>query len=276
MILYGINPIILTPQREVVDVVVVIGQSNARGQNQDAGWLTFPEAYKVLIPKAFINYAYDTPPNNTSNQPLDGSIDSVSKRFRYVSVQYGLAKAYTEYKNRPLYIVHYAIGTTSLQIDWNPDGPGSLYNNMIAYVTNEINTLLNQNKIPRIVAYYWNQGEQDANLGVAPGQYLSMLNNFFSRLRNTPALIPYCIGGTNVNIQIALLGTWTTTQNQSYNANRLLIRADQASFANNNTNVQLIETEDLPSIVGDEIHRTTGAQFTIASRLFENIKDIAN
>jgi hypothetical protein len=274
MILTGFDPVVTTYQKEVVSLIGIGGQSGGRGNNGAAAWSTFPESYKVLIPKANINYAYDTPPNNQSFQPMDGAFDSVNRQYRYLGAQYPIAKQYTEFTGKSLYIVHYAIGTTSLQSDWNPAGPGALYANLIQYMTNAVNNIIAVGKIPRIIGYYWNQGEQDANVGVTTGQYKTLLTSFFNSLRNNSTLLPYYVGGANVNIQLAQLGTWASTQNQSYAANRLRVRADQIAFASENTNVQLIETEDLPSIVGDDIHRTTGAQFTIGKRVADNLQTI--
>jgi hypothetical protein len=272
--LTGFNVKLASTPPEVVSILLDAGQSNDLGRNQAAGWDDFPAPYKVFIPNAFINYAYDTPPNNQTFQALDGSVDSVSKRYRYVGTQYSIAKQYTEFTGKSLYIVHYAVGTTSLQSDWNPAGAGVLYANFVQYAINAVNNIIAMGKIPRIISIKWVQGEQDANVGVTAGQYKTLLTSFFNSLRNNATLLPYYVGGANVNIQLAQLGTWASTQNQSYAANRLRVRADQIAFASEATNVQLIETEDLPSIVGDDIHRTTGAQFTIGKRVADNIQGI--
>jgi hypothetical protein len=273
----GFNPIIKTATPEVVDVFIVAGQSNARGQNQAAGWDTFLTAYKVYIPNAFINYAYNDPPDGTKFYALDGAVDNASYRYRYVSVQYGFAKAYTEYKQRKCYIIHHAVGSTGLKAgtstpDWSPGG--TLYTTLVGRVLNAINIIKASGKTPRIVSFYWNQGEQDAQVGtVAAGSYLALLQGFFNAFKSEATINPYFYQA-NLNIQIALLGTWTTTANASYQSNRVNIRADQAQFAATYPNAAAIETADVDSIVGDEIHRTTPGQFVIAGRLFDNVKNL--
>jgi hypothetical protein len=255
--------------KEPVDVVFLWWQSNNLGGKDAVAWDPFPVEYKVAIPKGFINYAYNTPPNNTGFQPLDGAYDSVNRRYQHLAQQYSLATEVTNYTGRKLYIVHYAIGSTSLQTDWAPGG--TLFNNMINYLKAAIDILVAQNKTPRIVSFIGNGGEQDAQIGVVAGQMKTMLNAFIAAVRGNATILPYFLT-PNVNFQIALMGTWSTTQNVAYPQRRLLIRADQAAVASEGVNIQNYETEDLPSVVGDEIHRTTAAHFTMGLRVANNLK----
>jgi hypothetical protein len=264
---------------EVVHLFIVAGQSNARGQNQNAGWDTFPAQYKVFIPNAFINYAYNANADAYKFYALDGAVDSVSYRYRYNAIQYPFAKSYTEYKGKACYIIHHAIGTTGLGAgtstpDWNAATVGGLYDQLVDRVTAAINNILALGKIPKIVSFYWNQGEQDAQVGsISQATYLALLNAFFTKFRNEAFIKTYFAQAT-LNLQIALLGTWTTTQNASYQTNRANIRAAQSQFVSQAGNAGTIETADLESIVGDEIHRTTPSQCTIGLRFFEAVKDL--
>lgn len=72
----------------------------------------------------------------------------------------------------PLYIVKYTIGNTWLYptaggLDWNVTSPGELFDTLVGDVVAAKASLIANNKNPVVIAFDWNQGENDAG-GAGP------------------------------------------------------------------------------------------------------------
>jgi hypothetical protein len=169
------------------------------------------------------------------------------------------------YNSGEKYLLKHGVGNTAIQY-WLTTG----YTNLINGVADAVSEMAAAGKYPRLAAFYWMQGENDATNSTTAANYGTNLSSFFTRFKISFDSImnvngfdvrwDWCkvigrIGNNNVAIQ-------------PYNAD---VRAAQEAFcANASNNAILIDTDDLP--LKDLVHYSATGQITLGERIFNQIK----
>lgn len=160
-----------------VDVIVLAGQSNAEG---NTFWNPLDADRKVIYASGFdktlISYemmGYSTKNNNiTVDGQKTNRFEKVTLGQAYDSTRFGpevgMAEKFQETdREKPVYIVKFCSGGTSLFTDWRSPttmtATGSRWNKFIPFVDGALETLMDQGYNPVIKALCWMQGESDSN-----------------------------------------------------------------------------------------------------------------
>lgn len=174
-----------------VQVVVLLGQSNAEGHTWSQ-YLTKTVGaekageYAEGYPNVKISYAC-TIADNTSN----GEFVPVKLGQGHSAAQFGPEIGIAEKiaaldPTKPVYIVKYAYGGTSLTTNWRPpsaQNTGALYTNAVNYVLEQCAKLETMDLYPEIKAICWMQGEDDSS-GLNYNSYEELERNFVADLRS--------------------------------------------------------------------------------------------
>lgn len=141
----------------------------------------------------WVTYQPPTGPGFPSNCVYSNSDGSFGPEISAANI---LSKTY--FGSGPVAVYKYAVGNTSLTLDYNPLTPGPLYVDMLTLLTNALLTLpLETGYQGKIAGVFWTQGESDAVNGEeCAAEYGSNLLNFVTCLRevaNEPRL-PFVYG----------------------------------------------------------------------------------
>jgi hypothetical protein len=135
--------------------------------------------------------------------------------------------------NDSIYLVKYAMGSTNLAVNWNPNGTGANYNTFKTVVSNALKKLTNAGLSPTIAGMAWMQGEADVTDTYAP-HYADNLTNFIDAVRNdfsTPDM-PFVLGRISQHY-------WGPPADQD------LVRLAQSTVPGQMDGVSWVNTDDL-------------------------------
>ena len=173
-----------------VQVVVLLGQSNAEGHTwsqylprtvgeEKAG--EYAEGYDNV----FISYAC-TIAENTSNGEFVPVKLGQGHSVNQFGPEIGIAEKIAELDpEKPVYIIKYAYGATSLTSNWrspSSKNTGSLYLSAVDYILGQCAKLEEMDLYPEIKAVCWMQGEDDSNSN-SYNAYEELERNFVADLR---------------------------------------------------------------------------------------------
>ena len=114
-------------------------------------------------------------------------------RENYYGPEIGIADylSNNDSDSKKTFLIKYAAGGTGFRIDeynWrspSTGAPGSLYNEFIVFINNNLANLVNLGYQPVIKSLIWMQGEDDANNLDSANLYYSRLTSFVSDVFNT-------------------------------------------------------------------------------------------
>ncbi|MEL7352273.1 MAG: DUF4347 domain-containing protein [Cyanobacteria bacterium J06560_5] len=158
------------------------------------------------------------------------------------------ARANGSLDSEEIYIVKYAIGATSLAVDWNVNG-GSTYNSFKSWVGGALDHLEAANIGFEIEAMLWMQGENDAftpngsPAGSFAANYQANLTSFISDIRNRY--------NTNMDFVIGRLHDELTP---NFYTDAEVVRSAQTNVANANSKNYLVDTDDFTVNPVDGVH----------------------
>lgn len=181
---------------------------------------------------------------------LQGGFGNTSANFG-PEVTFG----YTLHKLFPkddIYLVKYGLTSTSLAVNWNPDGTGSSYNTFKTSADAAIQNLVKAGKTPVIAGMIWMQGEEDAYTETTAAAYHANLENFIGTVRNdfsTPKM-PFVVGRI-----------LSSTGPAAYNA---LVQNAQMTVPGEVGHASWINTDDLQ--IGNVGHYGTQGQIDLGVR----------
>ncbi|MBN2292354.1 MAG: DUF4082 domain-containing protein [Pirellulales bacterium] len=171
------------------------------------------------------------------------------------------------YPDDDIYLVKYGIDSTSLAVQWNPDGSGSAYNTFKSRVDAAMLNLAGQS--PEIAGMIWMQGESDAANPTYGDAYASNLTNFIGNVRNdfsTPSM-PFVVGRIS---DILLLPEYAGTFPKAAE-----VRTAQETVPGVVGSAEWIDTDDieqnLPTYPG---HYTAAGQVVLGTRFANTIATI--
>lgn len=197
----------VTPARAThYDIFLMAGQSNMDGRgdvkdlkddlaqyaepntniliNFSAGGLyrplTISQGFKPLQP------GYSGTPGNTNPNALP------TKTFG-PEVSFGPSIAEL-LQGKPILVIKFAEGGTTLEQDWNPNNKGKLYDKFITFVRETQDVIKGNGDTCKIRGMLWHQGEGDS--GMPAGNYQLALTELITRVRNDLGLkdLPFVIG----------------------------------------------------------------------------------
>jgi hypothetical protein len=139
----------------------------------------------------FWNYSDGVSPGSSAvHDPATGNAwINLQNGYGYRGDQFGpeLSFGYRLHELYPddeIYLVKYGISSTSLAVDWNPNGSGPMYNNFKARVNAALQNLILHGKNPTIAGMLWMQGENDVTNHTHAMAYQSNLINLINHVRN--------------------------------------------------------------------------------------------
>jgi hypothetical protein len=246
------------PASTEVDVLLVLGQSNASGSQVDQS-IAYPPDPSVLAWNGsnFTTYL----PNQFTGIETYGSTGRWAADLRYV-VQYRAANPTSR-----LVVLRYTAGGTQLAAsggavnDWNTETRGRLFDGAGNYVQSAMSALRAAGLRPRLRLVWWQQGESDMSAANAPS-YQTNLTAFVAALRDpagqfaTPSTSPIVIGRASIRL---------LTSN-SYAGS---VRTAQTAVAHADVGGPqvLMDDDDLP-FESDNIHLTRASQLALGDRLW--------
>ena len=171
------------------DVILVAGQSNARGS------ATNPQAYShATLRPGWIKV------NDASWSQLTSDASQWPLIATLWMAAYGV----------PLGVVMTAAGSTSLAVDWNPNTPGTRYTNAVSRI--------NSSGASDALCIYWDQGEQDAtpSVNTSRSTWYTLFSQLVSAMRSAISMpsIPWVVAqtgqqGDNADqIRLAQVDAW--------------------------------------------------------------------
>jgi hypothetical protein len=149
--------------------------------------------------------------------------------------------------------VKFAASGANLANQWNPDTPGSYYNQLLARVQAATQSL--QAEHPgddvTIAGFFWMQGEADAQNAGFAAAYEANLNHFIDRVRAD-------YGDPDLPFIVGRIRYWPYV----YAAQ---VRAAQANVAAAKPGVGLVNTDSLPMNADDYVHFTSAGAYQLGT-----------
>lgn len=161
------------PATAATKVFLLAGQSNMAGEGVVAE-LTAP----YNVPQPDVKFW-----NNNAWVALQGGFGDGNPGVRFgPELSFGHA-IHNLFPNDDIYLVKYGLTSTSLAVNWNPDGTGACYNAFKAKANAAIQDLTAAGKSPVIAGMLWMQGENDALKSTQAAAYSQNLTNFIATAR---------------------------------------------------------------------------------------------
>jgi hypothetical protein len=229
-------------------VFIMAGQSNMVGLGKNAE-LTAAQA--APVPNVTIYYNASIHPNTNTLKwmPLGPGFGASNDHF---GPELGFGqKLHALYPNRQIAIIKVAEGGTGLSDRWAA-GVGDLYQLLINEVTAQL-AVLAQTGRPQLAGFLWMQGENDASQQSTADAYQGHLAEFIWAVRQNlgVAILPFTAG------LISPAGGWPFVD---------IVRTATALVAQGIGQVDVVETNDLPTHADDRYHYTTASNLMLGQR----------
>ncbi len=232
-----------------VSVYLLGGQSNMAGDTSDRTFLNGkPEGSPlpaVQIWSQGTNSYIDLQPGfngNFGGQPGFGAEIGFGHKL-------AAAKASGQVDGEEAYLIKYAVGATSLDVDWNVNGNNNQYDNFTQWVGGALANLTNAGIGYDVEGMLWMQGENDAFDAGRAARYQNNLDTLIGDVRSRY--------GQDMDFVIGRLHEELTP---FFYSEANTVRAAQANVANASAKNSLVNTDDLPV-------NTDGVHFTSAGHL---------
>lgn len=237
-----------------VDVYLIAGQSNAHGSGNPNELTPTLQA-----PYPAVDYYFRGVPNDVGI--VLGPLISNSAYFSRFGPELMMGRTLDQMSDNKVAIIKHARGGTTLGADWfaggdaTATGDGQMLQDFYTTVTDGLTAL--QNKYPgeqlNLIGLAWMQGESDAyNISYA-NAYANRLRTFTEDVRATL--------GDDLPIAIGQLSSQMTNFNTV--AGYTPVRNAQALIAGEHPLNTLVNTDAVPTHVGDEIHFSTAGQLML-------------
>ncbi|MEL6472228.1 MAG: DUF4347 domain-containing protein [Cyanobacteria bacterium J06623_4] len=149
-----------------------------------------------------------------------------------------------------IYLVKYALGSTSLAEDWAVNGQNNTYDEFNDWVGNALNELTSQGIGYSVEGMLWMQGEQDAFNASQAANYQSNLTGFISDIRQRY--------GQGVDF---VIGRLHDELPNGFFADEV-VRSAQTAVANADSRNYLVDTDSYP-VSGDSVHFTSAGHLSL-------------
>lgn len=161
------------PAGAATKVFLLAGQSNMAGEGMVSELLA-----PYNSPLAAVKFW-----NNNAWEALQGGFGDGTPGVRFgpeLSFGHAIQKLFP---TDDIYLVKYGLTSTSLAVNWNPNGTGDCYNTFKAKANAAIQNLTAAGKSPVIAGMLWMQGENDALNSTQAAVYSQNLTNFIRTAR---------------------------------------------------------------------------------------------
>lgn len=230
------------PATAATKVFLLAGQSNMGGNGVVAD---LPAPYSSPQPavKFWNNYSTDW-------VALQGGFGNASTGFG-PEVTFGYT-LHNLFPNDDIYLVKYGITSTSLAVNWNPDGTGASYNTFKTTAKTAIQNLVADGKSPIIAGMIWMQGEEDTYTEATATAYHANLKNLITTVRSDFA---------TPDMEFVVGRILSSTGPEAYNA---LVQNAQMTVPGEVGHASWINTDDLQ--IGNVGHYGTQGQIDLGVR----------
>jgi hypothetical protein len=226
---------------EPLHVQIIAGQSNAEG-------------YGISTDLTVNHASLVDPYPNVLYRASSGDFTPLQPVQRSWGLSFGPELSMGRYLDRftdeKILIIKYALGSTSLAINWNPE-TGTQYNTMMKRVKSGLNYYLARGYEPTIQGFTWIQGEEDARQGSMAPVYATNLENFISSVRED-------LESPNLPMVVARI-------NAPGRVYRDLVRNAEVSVSDQMDQAIWMDTDTLP--LRDLVHYSGEGQYTLGQRL---------
>lgn len=227
-----------------IGVYIIAGQSNASGFAQTTDPMSTFER-RVLAPNDDVYY-----------RPTTGQVQDLQPVENHGAMTFGPELSFGNYipfrSAERVAIVKYAVGSTDLEEDWDPD-TGSMYALMMNRTLSTLNYLESLGHSPTIKGFNWIQGEEDARVQNYALNYESNLEDLFNSVREdlSDPTLPIVLARINAPGRLY----------------RDLVRDAQVEVAESMEGISWIDTDSLP--LRDAVHYSGKGQYELGKDFAE-------
>lgn len=227
----------------LVSVYLLAGQSNMAGDTSDAAFLTSKPQGAPLPTVQFWNRSTNT--YEALVPGFNGNLGNAGGFGAEIGFGHKLAAAYANgsVEGEEIYLIKYAIGATSLAVDWNVNGSGNQYDSFTQWVGDALAVLTNAGIDYDVEGMLWMQGENDAIDPTRAANYQSNLTNLIGDVRSRY--------GADMDFVIGRLHEELTP---FFYTDAETVRAAQVSVANSDARNYWVDTDGLPVNPIDGVH----------------------
>lgn len=172
-----------------IDVIVLAGQSNMEGNSLNSMLLSKTDEsmhsyYNYGFENTLISYYCGKNGMNVSEDFLPVELGQGSRTYMF-GPELGIAEElYERGYEKPVYLVKYSVGGTSLHTDWNTAIEGSLYYELVDFLYDRLFELEEEGYTPIIRGLFWMQGETDSCNPTLKNFYEHYLTQLVTLFRN--------------------------------------------------------------------------------------------
>ena len=240
-----------------VSVYLLGGQSNMSGVGSSGSDLTGVYASPLREVRMWKNNSYVSLKNGFSLN--DGSGTGFGAEIGFGFALEAARKAGTA-NTEEIYLVKYALGSTSLDVDWNINGVNNQYDKFTASVDSALANLTNAGLGYKVEAMLWMQGESDADIATRANNYASNLTNLIGDVRSRY--------GSGTDFVIGRLHEELDPVRYLYDD---IVRNAQTNVANSNPRNSWVNTDDL-AVGADHKHFTSAGHLALGVAFADAVK----
>ncbi len=218
-----------------IPLLIFAGQSNALNQGTDASTLPPPLAEPQTNVFFYNAYAYGRAIPAAHWEIYQPHSDETAANRAIFSQEITAAQFISQqlFGGGPVAVFKCAIGSTSIDEQWNPDLPESYFWQMKGWLIDSLARMPGETGYKgKIAGVFWTQGEDDAGDPLVAARYGQNLSNFIAQIRIE-------MGNERLPFVLAmLLPQWP---------NASTIRSNQLAMAKLFTDLRVVNPDDLPA-----------------------------
>ena len=240
-----------------VSVFLIAGQSNALGEGSSNSDLTG----SLQNPHPQVRIWQEGPTAKfVSLQPgFSGFLGGASDGDRF-GLELGFGYAIHGHTDEEVYLVNYAVGATSLAVDWDPHGQNNWHDAFVDRVGAALANLSTQNISYDLEGMLWMQGEEDSIYTNQANAYQANLTTFIGDMRSRYGSdLEFAIGRIHDDMP------WHSAGNVD------VVRSAQTSVAAADPLTHWINTDDL-SLTSDDVHFSSDGHLNLGYRFANKLK----
>ncbi|MEO1591769.1 MAG: sialate O-acetylesterase, partial [Cyanobacteria bacterium J06632_22] len=238
-----------------VSVFLIAGQSNAMGE----GSFNSDLPNNLQAPHPSVRIWQEAPTGKfVSLQPgFSGFLGGASDGEGF-GLELGFGHGIHGHTEEEVYLIKYAVGATSLAVDWDPNGHNNWHDAFVGRVGAALADLNAQNMSYDIEGMLWMQGEEDSIYADQANAYEANLTAFIGDMRSRYSSdLEFVIGRIHDDMP------WHSTGNVD------IVRNAQTNVAAADPLTHWINTDDL-SLTNDDVHFDSDGHLNLGYR-FANV-----
>ncbi len=238
----------------LVSVYLLGGQSNMAGDTSDVAFLNGKPQGNPLPAVQFWNRGSNS--YEALVPGFNGNFGGADGFGAEIGFGHKLAAAYASgsVDGEEIYLIKYAIGATSLDVDWNVNGSGNQYDNFTQWVGDALTVLTNAGIGYDVEGMLWMQGENDSISATSAANYQSNLTNLIGDVRSRYGSdLDFVIGRLHEELPS---GFYTDTDT---------VRAAQVAVASSDSRNYWFDTDGLP-VNTDSVHFTSAGHLALGEK----------